>query len=159
MISERLHVEFLNELFHSGIQVLFRHVVQPAEKAQGLSDCQPLIELGISRKVHQQKQSVSKVEANKLSVRQELQADCLAGVWGYHADRAKQMLEQGDLEEALVAAQAIGDDRLQKQSRGYVTPESFTHGSSAQRLKWFKRGMQSGQFNQCDTFSLSDSQL
>ena len=115
--------------------------------------------LGISKNVHAQKQRVSKAEANKLSVRQELQADCLAGVWGYHADKAKQMLEQGDLEEALTAAAAIGDDRLQKQARGYVTPESFTHGSSAQRIKWFKKGMNSGDFNGCDTFAVPDAAL
>ncbi len=115
--------------------------------------------LGISSKIHAQKQRVSKLEANQLSVRQELQADCLAGVWGHHADRARQMLEEGDLQEALVAAQAIGDDRLQKQARGYVTPESFTHGSSAQRLRWFKRGMTSGDFADCDTYSQTMQQL
>jgi len=115
--------------------------------------------LGISKKVHAQKQRVSKIEANKLSVRQELQADCLAGVWGYHADKAKQLLEQGDLEEALVAAAAIGDDRLQKQARGYVTPESFTHGSSEQRIRWFKKGMNNGDINGCDTFAITDSAL
>ena len=115
--------------------------------------------LGISAKVHGQKQRSSKDEANKLSVRQELQADCLAGVWGHHADRAKQLLEEGDLQEALVAAAAIGDDRLQKQARGYVTPESFTHGSSEQRIRWFKRGMDSGDFDKCDSFSLAYNQL
>lgn len=115
--------------------------------------------LGISAQVHAQKQKVSQIQANHLSVRQELQADCLAGVWGHHADKARQMLEDGDLQEALTAAQAIGDDRLQKQARGYVTPESFTHGSSAQRLSWFKRGMASGDFDDCDTFSPSEGAL
>ncbi|NNC55542.1 MAG: hypothetical protein HKO07_07465, partial [Pseudomonadales bacterium] len=109
--------------------------------------------LGISAQVHKQKQRASKAEANQLSVRQELQADCLAGVWGNHADRARSLLEQGDLEEALRAAAAIGDDRLQKQSRGYVTPESFTHGSSEQRIRWFRTGFQSGDIDSCDTFS------
>ncbi|MFT7533895.1 MAG: putative metalloprotease [Gammaproteobacteria bacterium] len=109
--------------------------------------------LGISSKVQQQKQSVSEIEARQLSVRQELQADCFAGVWGYHADKGRQMLEQGDVEEALVAAAAIGDDRLQKQSQGYVSPESFTHGSSEQRISWFKRGLNSGNPDDCDTFS------
>jgi len=85
-------------------------------------------------------------------VRLELQADCLAGVWGHHADAMKQ-LEPGDAEEALAAATAIGDDRLQKQSQGRVVPESFTHGTSEQRVRWFKRGLASGQLRSCDTFS------
>lgn len=108
--------------------------------------------LGISAKVHKAKQRASKVEANQLSVKQELQADCFAGVWGHHADKARNMLESGDLEEAITAAAAIGDDRLQKQARGYITPESFTHGSSAQRIQWFKIGMSSGDPDSCDTF-------
>lgn len=108
--------------------------------------------LGISGKVHQQRQRVSEAEANKLSVRQELQADCLAGIWAHHAHKARQILEQGDVEEALNAASSIGDDRLQKQARGYVTPESFTHGSSAQRVRWFKQGLKSGVFKDCNTF-------
>ena len=83
---------------------------------------------------------------------QELQADCFAGVWAYHADRTRQILEKGDIEEALGAASAIGDDRLQHQARGYVTPDSFTHGTSAQRVRWFKRGLQSGDVMQCNTF-------
>lgn len=109
--------------------------------------------LGISQQVIQQKQRVSKVQANQLSVRQELQADCFSGVWANHADRARQVLEQGDIEEALRAATAIGDDNLQRQSQGYVIPESFTHGSSAQRVKWFKVGLQYGDIERCDTFS------
>jgi uncharacterized protein len=90
--------------------------------------------------------------ANALSVRMELQADCYAGVWGYAAAR-RNILEPGDVEAALAAATAIGDDRLQKQTRGYVVPESFTHGSSAQRVRWFKTGLESGDVRRCDTFS------
>lgn len=108
--------------------------------------------LGISTKVHQAKQKLSTVKANQLSVKLELQADCLAGVWANHAQRTKQILEPGDIDEALTAASAIGDDRLQKQARGYVTPDSFTHGSSAQRVKWFKTGFEKGQFGLCNTF-------
>jgi predicted metalloprotease len=109
--------------------------------------------LGISSSVHAARKKLSKTEANKLSVQQELQADCLAGVWAYHANSARQLLEAGDVEEGLTAASAIGDDTLQKQSRGYVRPDSFTHGSSAQRVKWFKIGLASGDMNRCDTFS------
>lgn len=108
---------------------------------------------GISSKVHKARQKLSKEQGNALSVRLELQADCYAGVWAYHTEKAKQVLEQGDVEEALNAASAIGDDRLQKQSRGYVTPDSFTHGSSAQRVRWFKQGMKSGRVQDCDTFN------
>ncbi|MCW8890824.1 MAG: neutral zinc metallopeptidase [Sedimenticola sp.] len=109
--------------------------------------------LGISKKVHEAKRSLNKVQANQLSVRQELQADCLAGIWAHHADRSRQLLEQGDIDEALTAAAAIGDDRLQKQSQGHVTPDSFTHGSSAQRIAWFKKGLSSGALQTCDTFT------
>ncbi len=109
--------------------------------------------LGISDKVHQAQQSAgSEAKANALSVRLELQADCLAGVWAARANEARQILESGDVEEALAAATAIGDDRLQKQSRGYVVPDGFTHGSSEQRVRWFKRGIDSGDMNQCNTF-------
>jgi predicted metalloprotease len=87
-----------------------------------------------------------------MSVRVELQADCLAGVWAFHSQQSKGWLEQGDIEEALNAASQIGDDTLQKASQGRVVPESFTHGSSAQRVSWFKRGMDSGNVNQCNTF-------
>jgi len=91
-------------------------------------------------------------QANALSVRQALQADCFAGLWGNHADRSRQLLEQGDIEEALNAAAAIGDDRLQQQGQGYVVPEAFTHGTSAQRVQWFRKGIDSGAFSDCDTF-------
>ncbi|MEE4378539.1 MAG: neutral zinc metallopeptidase [Candidatus Competibacteraceae bacterium] len=108
--------------------------------------------LGISQKVQSARSRASETQGNQLSVRQELQADCFAGVWAHHADKARQILERGDIEEALNAASSIGDDRLQRQARGHVTPDSFTHGSSAQRVRWFKRGIESGQLNQCDTF-------
>lgn len=108
--------------------------------------------LGISGKVQAARQRASEAEGNQLSVRLELQADCLAGVWANHADRARQVLESGDLEEALKAASAIGDDQLQKQAQGYAVPDSFTHGSSAQRVRWFKQGMDSGSLQSCDTF-------
>ncbi len=108
--------------------------------------------LGIAEKVHTTQQRVGKAEANALSVRMELQADCLAGVWGKRTDTMKQVLEPGDLEAALTAASAIGDDRLQQQAQGHIVPESFTHGSSAQRMRWFKRGFESGDMNQCNTF-------
>jgi len=108
--------------------------------------------LGISDQVHEVRSRVSETDYNKLSVRLELQADCLSGVWANRADRARQILEGGDIEEALNAASMIGDDRLQKQARGYVTPDSFTHGSSEQRARWFKKGLESGNVNACDTF-------
>jgi predicted metalloprotease len=108
--------------------------------------------LGISEKVHSARASVSQTEGNQLSVMQELQADCFAGVWAHHADRARQVLEEGDIEEALNAASAIGDDRLQRETRGYVTPDSFTHGSSKQRVYWFKRGLETGDIRDCNTF-------
>ena len=108
--------------------------------------------LGIERKMREQQQGLSRAEQNKLSVKLELQADCFAGVWGHYMQR-EQVLEHGDLEEALNAAQAIGDDRLQQRGQGRVVPDSFTHGSSAQRLAWFKRGFDSGKPASCDTFS------
>ncbi|MGR3808147.1 KPN_02809 family neutral zinc metallopeptidase [Pasteurella testudinis] len=108
--------------------------------------------LGILPKVQQaQQRSGSQAAANQLSVKLELQADCFAGIWGYYADK-NGILESGDLEEAFNAAEAVGDDRLQKQSQGYVVPDSFTHGTSAQRLAWFKRGLQSGDIKQCNPF-------
>jgi predicted metalloprotease len=95
---------------------------------------------------------LSETEGNRLSVMQELQADCFAGVWAHNADKARDILEQGDIEEGLNAASSIGDDRLQKQSQGRVTPDSFTHGSSEQRVRWFKTGLQSGDVSSCNTF-------
>jgi predicted metalloprotease len=112
--------------------------------------------LGTSDQVHRQQRSLSKVEANALSVRLELQADCYAGIWAHHAEKARKILEEGDLEEALTAAAAIGDDRLQKQARGVVVPESFTHGSSQQRVAWFKTGFRSGALEACDTFAIRE---
>ena len=108
--------------------------------------------LGISEKVHSARLRVSQTEGNQLSVMQELQADCLAGIWAHHADRARQILEEGDIEEALNAASAIGDDRLQRRARGYVTPDSFTHGSSKQRVGWFKQGFDTGDIGDSNTF-------
>ncbi len=108
--------------------------------------------LGISKKVHAARNKLSQSESNKLSVRQELQADCLAGVWANHANNSRQLLEAGDIEEGLTAASAIGDDTMQKQSKGYISPDSFTHGSSAQRVKWFKIGLTNGEMDSCDTF-------
>jgi uncharacterized protein len=108
--------------------------------------------LGTFQKLEAAQGRASKEQFNAISVRMELQADCYAGVWGYQAGKKKQ-LSAGDIEEALNAATAIGDDRLQKQSQGYVVPESFTHGSSAQRVRWFKRGIENGRPADCDTFS------
>ncbi|QPN28942.1 zinc metallopeptidase [Brucella sp. BO2] len=108
--------------------------------------------LGILPKFNQMRQQMSEAQANQMSVRVELQADCLAGVWGHYTDQ-KGILEAGDLEEALNAAHQIGDDTLQRRSQGYVVPESFNHGTSAQRAKWFQRGFDSGQLGSCDTFS------
>ena len=112
--------------------------------------------LGISERTTAARQRASEAQANALSVRQELQADCFAGVWAHSADSAQQLLEKGDIEEGLNAAAAIGDDRLQKQSQGYVSPESFTHGSSEQRVRWFKRGFEQGKVDACDTFAARD---
>jgi len=109
--------------------------------------------LGISNKVHKMRQQLSKTEYNRMSVRLELQADCLAGVWANHADKMRNILEPGDVGEALNAASMIGDDRLQRQARGRVTPDSFTHGSSKQRVKWFEIGLSSGNVQKCDTFN------
>ena len=109
--------------------------------------------LGILDKADNYKQRVSQTQANAISVRVELQADCLAGVWAANANQKWQILEQGDVEKALATAQAIGDDRLQRAARGYAVPDSFTHGSSAQRAKWLTAGLKSGQVSSCDTFS------
>jgi predicted metalloprotease len=109
-------------------------------------------QIGILPQVQQRQRQASQAGANALSVRVELMADCLAGVWAYHANEQWRILEEGDIEEALNAASAIGDDRLQKQAQGYSVPDSFTHGSSAQRVKWFKQGLKSGSMQQCNTF-------
>ena len=109
--------------------------------------------LGTSQKVASMRQRVSEEEYNRYSVMLELQADFYAGVWAHHAQRMKNILEAGDIEEALNAAQAIGDDNIQKQSQGYIVPESFTHGTSAQRVYWFKKGFETGDMRQGDTFN------
>lgn len=109
--------------------------------------------LGTSAKMEQARGRVSQAQYNAMSVRLELQADCFAGVWAHHAERSRQILEQGDIEEAMNAAAQIGDDTLQKKSQGRVVPESFTHGSSEQRVRWFKRGFESGDTAQCNTFT------
>lgn len=109
--------------------------------------------LGISQKVQSMRSRLSEAEYNKLSVKLELQADFLAGVWAHHTQKLQNIIEPGDIEEALNAANAIGDDRLQKQSRGYVVPDAFTHGTSEQRMYWFKKGYETGDINQGDTFN------
>jgi hypothetical protein len=109
--------------------------------------------LGTSQQVHQAQQQASQQQANALSVQLELQADCYAGVWAHHANRSRQLLEEGDVEEGLNAASAIGDDNIQRQTQGTVVPESFTHGSSEQRVSWFRRGLESGSMKNCDTFA------
>jgi predicted metalloprotease len=108
--------------------------------------------LGISNRVHSAQQRVSRTEANDLSVRLELQADFLAGVWAHHAQK-EGLLEIGDIEEALNAASAIGDDKLQMESQGHVVPDAFTHGTSEQRARWFRRGLETGDMRQGDTFA------
>jgi uncharacterized protein len=112
--------------------------------------------LGISERTMAARSRASPEEANALSVRQELQADCFAGIWAHSADRSRQLLEAGDIEEGLNAASAIGDDRLQRQAGSPVSPESFTHGSSEQRVRWFTRGFESGSVQSCDTFAARD---
>lgn len=108
--------------------------------------------MGLSDQVQQARQRLSDAEGNALSVKLELQADCFAGLWAHHAEQRWQFLEQGDVAEALTAAAAIGDDRLQQQAGGRVVPESFTHGSSAERVRWFRRGLEHGSLAACDTF-------
>lgn len=112
--------------------------------------------MGITDRVHNMRGQLSEAEYNKLSVRLELQADFLAGVWAHHAQKMQRILEEGDIEEALGAATAIGDDRLQKQATGHVVPDSFTHGTSAQRVRWFKKGFETGDINQGDTFNAEE---
>ncbi|MDP1946684.1 MAG: neutral zinc metallopeptidase [Nitrospirota bacterium] len=109
--------------------------------------------MGIAEKVHRLQRQGSETEGNALSVRMELQADCFAGVWGHHANRDRNLIEPGDFEEGLRAASAIGDDRLQKMARGHVQPESWTHGSSEQRMTWLRKGLESGDPKACDTFA------
>ncbi len=111
-------------------------------------------QLGIMQKVQEMRSRVDEVRSNDLSVRTELQADCFAGLWAYHADKSRHIVESGDIEEALNAASSIGDDRIQKQTRGRVVPDSFTHGSSEQRVRWFKRGLETGEFAQCNSFNV-----
>jgi predicted metalloprotease len=108
--------------------------------------------LGITRKVHELRSRLSTPEANQLSVMVELQADCLAGVWANLAQRTRLILDNADVEEGLRATSALGDDRIQRRSRGYVVPESFTHGSGAQRMHWFRQGLARGDLQACDTF-------
>ena len=115
--------------------------------------------LGYSEKVDRMRGRVSEQEYNQLSVRLELQADFLAGVWAHHAQRSKDILEKGDLEEAMGAASAVGDDRLQRETRGRIVPDAFTHGTSAQRMRWFRRGYETGDISQGDTFAIAYEQL
>ncbi len=112
--------------------------------------------LGIAGKVQAAQQRAGERQAAALSVRMELQADCLAGIWAAHANRTKRILEPGDVEEGLNAAAAVGDDRIQMASRGYVSPESFTHGSAQQRVRWFRRGLETGDLKACDTFTVAN---
>jgi predicted metalloprotease len=111
--------------------------------------------LGVTDRVAAARQRLSRADANALSVRVELQADCFAGVWAHHANASRQLLEEGDIEEGLRAAAAIGDDRLQGQTQGRVAPDSFTHGTSEQRSRWFKRGLDTGEPRRCDTLNTS----
>ena len=112
--------------------------------------------LGITDKVEALRARANETQANSLSVRVELQADCFAGIWAYHADAARQILEAGDVDEALAAASAIGDDQLQREAQGYVVPDSFTHGTSAQRVRWFRLGLAKGSLGDCDTFNAGE---
>jgi len=109
-------------------------------------------EIGVMAQTQQLRERMSERQYNQVSVRVELQADCFAGIWGYHAQRSRNVVENGDLEAALRAATAIGDDTLQKQTKGQVVPESFTHGTAEQRVRWFKRGFESGRMEDCNTF-------
>ena len=109
--------------------------------------------LGTERKVRAAQENASEIERNQLQVKMELQADCYAGVWAHNADRARHIIEQGDVDEALNAASAVGDDTIQKRTQGHVVPDSFTHGTAAQRSSWFKRGLDQGSIESCDTFS------
>ena len=112
--------------------------------------------LGISEKAERSKQGLSEAEANRISVKVELQADFLAGVWAHYAQKDQRILQAGDIEEALNAAHAIGDDNLQREAQGYVVPDAFTHGTSEQRMYWFKKGFETGDINQGNTFQAPD---
>ncbi len=145
-----LDTSFFDEMrnrFHAGGDFAYAYVLahEVGHHVQNL--------LGFTNKVHSQQNRISKAEYNRLSVRLELQADFLAGVWANHAEQKWNILEAGDVEEALTAANAIGDDRLQKQARGYVVPDAFTHGTSKQRIRWFTKGLKSGRLQDGDTFS------
>lgn len=145
-----LDLGFFNEMarrFHAGGDFARAYVIahEIGHHVQDLT--------GVTKKTDAMRSRMSKVEFNRVSVRVELQADCYAGVWAHHANRARPLLDPGDVEEALKAANAIGDDTLQRQSRGTVVPDSFTHGSSAQRVHWFKAGFETGRIKTCDTFA------
>ncbi|HQP25925.1 MAG TPA: neutral zinc metallopeptidase [Smithellaceae bacterium] len=113
-------------------------------------------QLGIIQKVNAMQARASKTDRNKLNVMLELQADCLAGMWAHQAQKKRNILEAGDIEEGLNAASAVGDDRIQKRTQGYVVPDGFTHGSSAQRVRWFRRGLEQGNISACDTFNADE---
>ena len=138
----------MNERFHAGGDFAYAYVLahEVGHHVQNL--------LGFTDKVHSQNGRIPKAEYNQLSVRLELQADFLAGVWAHHAEEKWRILEEGDVEEAMNAANAIGDDRLQKQSQGRVVPDAFTHGTSEQRMRWFMKGLRSGKLEDGDTFSI-----
>lgn len=140
--------EEMNERFHAGGDFAYAYVLahEVGHHVQNL--------LGFTDKVHSQNGRIPKAEYNQLSVRLELQADFLAGVWAHHAEQKWRILEEGDVEEAMNAANAIGDDRLQKQSQGRVVPDAFTHGTSEQRMRWFMKGLRSGKLEDGDTFSI-----
>lgn len=147
-----IDLDFFHELetrFHAGGEFAQAYVIahEVGHHVQNL--------LGISAKVEEARRRVSETRGNALSVRLELQADCFAGVWGHYADVMKHQLTAGEMEQAIRAAEAIGDDQLQRQARGVVIPESFTHGSSEQRVRWFSRGFKEGDIRQCDTFKAS----
>jgi predicted metalloprotease len=113
--------------------------------------------LGVLQRAQRIQQQSGKVEANRISVRVELMADCFAGVWAANAERKWRILEKGDIERAIATAQAIGDDRLQQSARGSIVPDSFTHGSSAQRVEWLQRGLKSGRIESCNTFASTNN--
>ncbi len=145
-----IDLEFFNDMrtkFRAGGDFAFAYVIAH-EVGHHVENV-----LGILPRVQERQREVSQTEANRLSVRVELMADCLAGVWAHHSNQRWRSIEEGDVEEAVRAAEAIGDDRLQKQSGGRVVPDSFTHGSSEQRVRWLMTGLRSGQISSCDTFA------